>query len=203
MFSPFPQIIWVKGIVGICFVGVWKPKFPEEMLHACWEGNEIWHFGNYTSTSCKPLSFRIFSLPALVLASEACLSTSCIDSGVRSSKFPRMLWRSCCETRHLGHGWLADAARQPQKYAASSASCDSIRMPGYSTRLTPSAHRWASPFCERHFKLWNTFLRTFWYTSLLKRANSSFSAVERLVGSDGSSTCIHTALYKSNSWVNG
>lgn len=145
---------------------------------------------------CMPLSFRIFSLLALVTALEACVSTSCIDSGVRSWKVPKILWRSCCETRHFGHGWLADAARQPQKYAASSASCDSIRMPGYSTRLMPSAQRWASPFCERCFKLRNTFFKTFWYTSLLKCANSSFSAAERLVGSNGSSICIHVPCVK-------
>ena len=92
--------------------------------------------GNYdmlwelTSMSCIPLAIRIFNFAVFVLAFEACVSTARMDCGVRSSKLPDMLYKSWCATRHLGHGWLADAARQPQKYAASSASCDSIRMPG-------------------------------------------------------------------------
>ena len=146
--------------------------------------------GKLTSMSCIPLSLRIFSFVVLFFAFEACVSTARMDCGVRSSKSPRMLCKSDCATRHLGHGWLADAARQPQKYAASSASCDSIRIPGCSILLTPSAQQWASPICERCFKVWKTFFKTFWYTSRLKWANSSFSAAERLVGSDGSSIYI-------------
>ena len=140
-----------------------------------------------TSMSCIPLALRIASFVVFVVAFEAFASTTRMDCGVRSSKLPNMLCKSWCATRHLGHGWFADAARQPQKYAASSASCDSIRIPGWSTLLTLSEQWWASPFCERCFKLWKTFFKIFWYTSRLKCANSSFSAAERLVGSDGSS----------------
>ncbi len=139
--------------------------------------------GRLTLMSCIPLAnFAVF-----VFAVEAHVRTACMDCGVRSSKLPVMLCKSWCATRHLGHGWLADAARQPQKYAASSASCDSIRIPGWSTLLTLSEQWWASPLCERCFKLRKTFSKTFWYTSRSKCANSSFSAAERLVGSDGSS----------------
>lgn len=140
--------------------------------------------------SCIPLSLRIFSFANLVFAFEASASTARMDCGVRSSKLPKMLCKSDWATRHLGHGWLADAARQPQKYAASSASCDSMRIAGWSTRFNLSAQQWASPCCERCFKLRKTLFKTFWYTSRLKCANSSFSAAERLVGSDGSSIYI-------------
>ena len=79
---------------------------------------------------CIPLSLRIFSLAVFVIAFDASVSTAFMDAGVRSLKLPEILCKSSCATRHLGQGWLADAARQPQKYAASSASCDSMRIPG-------------------------------------------------------------------------
>jgi len=155
-----------------------------------WKDIHKYIFGRLTSMLCIPLSLRISSFAVLVFAWETRVSTARMDCGVRSSKLPEILCKSGCETRHLGHGWLADAARQPQKNAASSASCDSMKIPGWSILLILSAQRWASPFCERGFKVWKTFFNTFWYTSLLKCANSSFSAAERLVGSDGSSIYI-------------
>src|ERR1700733_11987516 len=86
--------------------------------------------GSLTRILCIPLSLRIFSFTIFIFAFETHASTACMDCGVHSLKLPKILCKFGCETRHLGHGWLADAARQAQKYAASLASCDSIRILG-------------------------------------------------------------------------